>query len=54
MRNYRSESVDRSGSMGVEPYLGYDMRAMQDREINENDKHHDDKRKRPMNDNKGG
>ena len=45
---------DRSGSMGAEPYLGSDMRAIRGRENNENNKHHGDEREYPMNDSKGG
>ena len=45
---------DRSGSMGVAPNLVFDGRAMRGKENNENTKHHDDERGRPMNDNKGG
>ena len=42
----RVEIDNHSGSMGVEPYLGYEMRAMQYKENNENNKHHDDERER--------
>ena len=45
---------DRSGSMGAEPYLGSDMRAMRGRENNKNNKHHGDEREYLMNDSKGG
>ena len=45
---------DRSGSMDSILYLGYEMRAMRDKENKENNKHHDNERERPMNGSKGG
>ena len=50
----RVEIDDRSGSVGEEPYLGYEMRAMRFKENNENNKQHNDECERPMNDIKGG
>ena len=44
---------DRSGSMGVEPYLGYEMRAMRGKDNNEHNKYHGSERERPMNGSKG-
>ena len=42
-----------SASMGAELYLGYEMSAMRCKENNENNKHHDSQRERPMNETKG-
>ena len=40
---------DRCGSLGTIVYIGYEMRAMRDKENNEKKKHHDSERECPMN-----